>query len=197
VPSAPTVWDAAASLAAAFHGGQLFSHALPDPAVRAARLPWLFEGTLRHCRRHGRILRVGDAAAVAGWVPGPRLVLPPLDLVRTGLLATPLRLGPAATWRLEQHEKPTERRLLAALTPATAYLWVLGVRPDAQGTGAGGAALRGALASMGAAGFDRCLLRTDDAANVGFYARHGFAVVEHLTDVPSGLPAWLLAAPTR
>jgi ribosomal protein S18 acetylase RimI-like enzyme len=197
MPSTPTVRDAAASLAAAFHGGRLFSHVLPDPAVRAARLPWLFEGTLRHCRRHGQVLRAGDVDAVAGWVPGPRLVLTPLDLVRTGLLGTPRRLGPAATWRLEQHEQPTQRRLLGALTPGTAYLWVLGARPDVQGTGAGGAALRGALDSMAAAGFDRCLLRTDDAPNVGFYARHGFSVVEHLTDVPSGLPAWLLAAPTR
>jgi ribosomal protein S18 acetylase RimI-like enzyme len=197
VPTAPTVRDAAASLAAAFHDGRLFSFALPDPADRAARLPWLFEGTLRHCRRYGRVLRVGDAAAVAGWVPGPRLALTAVDLARTGLLGTPLRLGPAPTLRLERHERPTERRLFRALTPDTAYLWVLGARPDAQGTGVGGQALRGALASMGAAGYRRCLLRTDDAPNVGFYERHGFEVVEHLTDLPSGLPAWIMAAPTR
>jgi ribosomal protein S18 acetylase RimI-like enzyme len=183
-------------LAAAFHGGALFSHALPDPQVRAARLPWLFGGTLRHCRREGQVLQVDAAAAVAGWVPGPRLALTPLDLLRTGLLATPLRLGPVATWRVERHEKPTERRLLAHLTPATAYLWVLGARPEAQGTGAGGRVLRRSLAAMADAGYDRCLLRTDDAPNVGFYEHHGFEVLEHRADVPSGLPAWILAAPT-
>jgi ribosomal protein S18 acetylase RimI-like enzyme len=196
MPSVPTVRDAAASLAAAFHGGRLFSFAIPDAERRSARLPWLFEGTLRHCRRHGRVLRVDEAAAVAGWVPGPRLALTAADLVRTGLLATPLRLGPAATLRLEQHERPTERELLRALTPDTAYLWVLGAHPDAQGTGAGGRALRGALASMADAGYGRCLLRTDDPPNVGFYERHGFEVVEHLTAVPSGLPSWIMAAPT-
>jgi ribosomal protein S18 acetylase RimI-like enzyme len=193
----PTLRDAAATLAAAFHGGRLFSWAVPDPAVRAARLPWLFEGTLRHCRRYGHVLRVGDVDAVAGWVPGDRLALRPLDLLRTGLVATPLRLGPRATLRVEQHEKPTERRLLAALTADTAYLWVLGTRPDAQGTGAGARTLRGALSSMAGAGYSRCLLRTDDAPNVGFYERHGFEVVEHLTDLPSGLPAWIMHAPTR
>jgi ribosomal protein S18 acetylase RimI-like enzyme len=165
--------------------------------ARAARLPWLFAGTLRHCRRAGGVLHAGAGAAVAGWVPGPRLRLTPVDLVRTGLVATPLRLGPVATWRVEQHEKATERRLLAALTPSTAYLWVLGARPSAQGSGAGGRALRTALATMAHAGFDRCLLRTDDAVNLGFYAHHGFEVLEHLTDVPSGLPSWILVAPTR
>jgi ribosomal protein S18 acetylase RimI-like enzyme len=193
----PTLRDAAATLAAAFHGGLLFTWAVPRPDVRAARLPWLFEGTLRHCRRHGHVLGVGDAAAVAGWVPGDRLALTPVDLLRTGLVATPLHLGMRATLRVEQHEKPSERRLLAALTAETAYLWVLGARPDAQGTGVGARALRGALSSMAGAGYSRCLLRTDDAPNVGFYERQGFEVVEHLTDLPSGLPAWIMAAPTR
>ncbi|HSK23975.1 MAG TPA: GNAT family N-acetyltransferase [Egicoccus sp.] len=193
--TATTFRDAAAALAAAFHAGTLFGHVLPDPVTRARRLPWLFAGTLRHCRRHGHVLTDG-ADAAAGWVPGGRLALGPVDLVRTGLVLTPLRFGPGATLRLERHERPTERRLVDALTPSTGYLWVLGVRPDRQGTGAGGAMLRRVLDDMAAGGHDRCLLRTDDEPNVGFYRRHGFEVVEHCTDLKSGLPAWIMAAPT-
>jgi ribosomal protein S18 acetylase RimI-like enzyme len=175
----------------------LFSWALPDADARAARLPWLFAGTLRHCSREGQVHQVGGAAAVAGWVPGPRLALTPRDLLRTGLVTTPLRVGPVATWRIERHEKPTERRLVVNLTPGTAYLWVLGARPDAQGTGVGGRVLRHALDAMADAGYDRCLLRTDDEVNVAFYEHHGFAVLEHHTDLPSRLPSWIMAAPTR
>lgn len=195
--TAPTLRDAAATLAVAFHDGALFPYAEPDPVRRAQRLPWLFEGTLLHCRRHGDVHASEDVAAVAGWVPGPRLALTPADLVRTGLIATPARFGPTATLRLERHERPTEPRLLSHLTPTTAYLWLLGARPERQGEGLGGRLLRVALDGMRRAGFDRCLLRTDDEPNVAFYEHLGLEVVERLTDLPSGLPSWILAGPTR
>jgi ribosomal protein S18 acetylase RimI-like enzyme len=194
--SAPTLRDAAATLAAAFHDGALFGYAEPDAVRRAQRLPWLFEGTLLHCRRHGDIEVVAAAAGVAGWVPGTRLALTPADLVRTGLIATPARLGPAPTARLERHERPSEVRLEQHLTEATSYLWVLGVDPVRQGEGLGAAVLQAALAAMHAAGFERCLLRTDDEPNVAFYRRQGFEVEEELDDLPSGLPSWILAGPT-
>ena len=194
--AAPTLRDAAATLAAAFHDGALFSYAEPDEARRAQRLPWLFEGTLLHCRRHGGIEALPDAAGVAGWVPAPRLALTPADLVRTGLIATPARLGPTQTLRLERHERPTEPRLLERAHAATAYLWVLGAHPDRQGEGLGAAVLGSALGAMAAAGFARCLLRTDDEPNVGFYRHLGFEVEQELTNLPSGLPSWILSRPT-
>jgi ribosomal protein S18 acetylase RimI-like enzyme len=189
----PTLRDAAAVLAAAFAGTPLFAHVEPDPDRRSARLPWLFEGSLLHCARHGGVEVVGDVEAVAGWVPGARLSLTAADLVRTGLVATPARLGPVATLRLERHERPSEERLLAALTDTTAYLWVLGVAPERVGAGLGRAVLDRALTAMRDTGHDRCLLRTDDERTVTWYRRRGFAVVEHLDDLPSGLPAWILA----
>lgn len=191
--SAPTLRDAASTLAAAFHTGALFGYAEPDDARRAARLPWLFEGTLLHCRRHGGVEVLEDAAAVAGWVPGDKLALTPADLVRTGLVAAPVRFGATAVLRLERHERPSEVRLLEALTPTTGYLWVLGARPSRQGEGLGGRAVAAALAAMGGAGHDRCVLRTDDAPNVDLYRHLGFAVLERLDDLPSGLPAWIMA----
>ena len=84
---------------------------------------------------------------------------------------------------------------MAHRRPGDAYLWVLGAHPQVQGTGRGGAALEAALVAMAAAGHDRCLLRTDDPPNVPWYERHGFEVVEHLADLASGLPAWVLARP--
>jgi ribosomal protein S18 acetylase RimI-like enzyme len=198
VTASPTLRDAAAVLAAAFADTALFVHVEPDAERRAARLPWLFEGSLLHCSRYGSVEVVGhpDAPgvqAVAGWVPGPRLSLTAADLVRTGLVATPARLGPVQTRRLERHERASERRLLDLLTETTAYLWVLGTHPDRQGRGLGRSALQAAREAMVGAGYDRCVLRTDEEANAAWYRRQGFSVVETLDDLPSGLPAWILA----
>jgi ribosomal protein S18 acetylase RimI-like enzyme len=206
VRASPTLRDAAAVLAAAFADGVLFGHVEPDRERRLAGLRWLFEGTLLHCSRHGSVEVVGEpdtvgaapdaeVRAVAGWVPGERLSLTAADLVRTGLVATPARLGPRATRRLERHERPSEARLRDALTATTAYLWVVGADPDVQGRGLGRAALEAALTAMARTGHDRGLLRTDDEANVAWYERQGFELIERLDDLPSGLPAWILARP--
>jgi ribosomal protein S18 acetylase RimI-like enzyme len=209
VTPGPSLRDAAAVLAAAFAHGALFVHVEPDPERRAVALRWLWECSLLHCSRHGGVEVVGDrngddgggsggadvsgVRAVAGWVPGDRLSLTAADLVRTGLVATPARLGPGATRRLERHERASEHRLLDALTDDAAYLWVLGADPDLRGRGLGRAALHAALEAMTRAGHDRCVLRTDDERNVPWYRRQGFEVVERLDDLPSGLPAWVLA----
>lgn len=189
--------DAAATLAAAFHGGRLFGWALPDPTARVRRLPWLFASILRHCRAEGRVLAADGADAVAGWVPGGHVELSAVQLVRSGLAAAPIRLGPVATVRVERHEQPANRRVAAAITPATAYLWVLGVAPDRHGAGLGSGLLRRVVDDAAAQGYDRVVLRTDDPGNVAFYHRNGFEVVEALEGLPSGLPSWVLAATTR
>lgn len=200
--------DAAAVLAAAFHDGALLSWAQPDEARRAVGARGVFRGTWRHCTRHGGVhaipavdagpaAEVGPVVAVAGWVPASHLDLGLADLLRTGLLVTPLWLGPQATVRVERHERPTTDRLRAHRRPDDAYLWVLGALPAVQGTGRGAAVLDEALVAMAAAGHARCLLRTDDAVNVPWYERRGFTVDEHLDAVPSGLPAWILSRPLR
>jgi ribosomal protein S18 acetylase RimI-like enzyme len=220
VTPAPTLRDAAAVLAAAFADGALFVHVEPDAERRVVALRWLWQCSLLHCSRHGGVEVVGDphdgggaaevdgdgaaevdggtaaevagVRAVAGWVPGQRLSLTAADLVRTGLVAAPARLGPSATRRLERHERGSEPRLLEALDDDAAYLWVLGVDPALRGRGLGRAALEAALEAMVRAGHDRCVLRTDDEQNVPWYRRQGFEVVERLDDLPSGLPAWVL-----
>jgi ribosomal protein S18 acetylase RimI-like enzyme len=205
VTPAPTLRHAAAVLAAAFADGALFVHVEPDRERRVAGLRWLWECSLLHCSRHGGVEVVGErhgddggadgsgVGAVAGWVPGVRLSLTAADLVRTGLVAAPARLGPAATRRLERHERPSEAPLLDALGDDAGYLWVLGADPELRGRGLGRAALEAALEAMARAGHPRCVLRTDDEQNVAWYRRQGFELVDRLDDLPSGLPAWVLS----
>jgi GNAT superfamily N-acetyltransferase len=70
------------------------------------------------------------------------------------------------------------------------YLAVLGVDPDRQGQGVGSQLIR--------PGLDLCdrerlpaYLETGKEANLSFYGRHGFAVVDRV-QLPKGPPVWFL-----
>jgi GNAT superfamily N-acetyltransferase len=95
-------------------------------------------------------------------------VLPRLPRVLRGLGQVELR-------------HPSERHL---------YLAVLGVDPGRQGQGVGSQLIR--------PGLDLCdrerlpaYLETGKEANLAFYGRHGFQVLERL-DLPKGPPVWFL-----
>jgi GNAT superfamily N-acetyltransferase len=108
----------------------------------------------------------GDTLALLRLtLPG---VLPRLPRVLRGLGQVELR-------------HPSERHL---------YLAVLGVDPDRQGQGVGSRLIR--------PGLDLCdrerlpaYLETGKEANLAFYGRHGFQVLERL-DLPKGPPVWFL-----
>jgi GNAT superfamily N-acetyltransferase len=105
-----------------------------------------------------------------------------LSLLRLTLLGVLPRL-PRVLRGLGQVElrHPSERHL---------YLAVLGVDPDRQGQGIGSQLIR--------PGLDLCdrerlpaYLETGKEANLAFYGRHGFEVLERL-DLPKGPPVWFL-----
>ncbi len=188
-----------AVLAAAFRADPLFAHVLPDPRRRAAVLPRLFAGALQHCARHGGTVRgsgPGDGArAAAGWVPLARARVGALDAARAGMLLLPLHLRPGAWRRLQRHEAWAEDHLLRLGGPGSAYLWVVGVAPDAVGTGLGREVVDRARQQAGAR-HDRMLLKTEQPANPASYRHLGFGVVDERTG-PDGLRSWFLEAPLR
>src|SRR5688572_19081870 len=171
---------AAQVLAHAFADDPLFTWAIPDRDRRSRALPHVFDGTLRHCARHGGVETVADGAAVVGWMTGAHLRMSARDVVAAGLVSIPFRLGPAATRRLQAHEAACERALDAVAPARWAYLCVVGVEPAEQGRGHGAAVIRTALESM-ATDHDACLLKTENPGNVAIYERLGFRTVRTVT----------------
>jgi ribosomal protein S18 acetylase RimI-like enzyme len=191
-----------AVLAAAFRDDPLFAHVLPDPRRRAAVLPHLFTGALRHSARHGGTVRDGGGAdgggaprAAAGWVPLARARVGALDAARCGTLLLPLRLGAPAFRRFRRHEAWAEDHLFRLGGPGVAYLWVVGVLPTAAGLGLGREVVDRAR-RQARAGHDRMLLKTERPTNPAFYRRLGFRVVGE-AESPAGVRSWFLEAPLR
>lgn len=191
VPMQPCDLDAHASaLARAFHADPLQTYILPDPEERARRSPAHFASLLRYG------LLFGEVFTTPGLATGAAIVLPP-----DGWDVTPERAAAAGCdqWPVTIGEVATERFLttLSALEPfhqrdvptAHWYIFVLGVSPEAQGTGVGRRLLQPVLDRARADGLP-CYLETAQPKNVGFYQHLGFRVLVHMVEPTSGLPLW-------
>jgi ribosomal protein S18 acetylase RimI-like enzyme len=182
-------------LARAFQDDPLFEFVHPDPERRRRDLPWLFGGCLRHAGRRGGVVTAGGGAAVAAWVPDTDIHIGPAQAAGAGMLTAPLRVGPAAVGRLDDHEVACEARIHDLVEPGFAYLWLVGVEPDKRGTGLGGEVVRETVATL-ADRFPTVALRTENEANTGLYRHLGFEQLAAFTPPATGLPTWIMARPT-
>jgi GNAT superfamily N-acetyltransferase len=170
---------AVATMAAAFHSDPAVSWIIPDAADRARRLPRMFDWLFDDHLRHGRILGTSDCAAVTFWrVPGKvhhhDPLWPPLVWRLIRIFGANLLRGSRVGDAIGAHVPLGEERW---------YLRYAGVRPDLQGKGLGGLAIRAGLAEAARG----ATLETATPGNVGIYLRLGFTVAGEW-DVPRGGP---------
>lgn len=181
----PSVAD---DLSAAFADDVMFDFFLRADAKRdAARLRFFRTVIVDLGKGRVRIDRPSGGGAAAVWMPSKALAtISLIDEIRalpTLLHATGLsRFGRLAVVRadMDKHH-PMER--------PHAYLWFLGVTPEAQGHGVGSALLRAANARLDAAG-EPAYLETQTERNVGLYIRHGFEVISEHRPRPDAPRLW-------
>ncbi|MDQ4069948.1 MAG: GNAT family N-acetyltransferase [Actinomycetota bacterium] len=180
--------DVAAEVLVASHADYpAFRAVFPNPDQRRRALAPFLGATVRDALGagvvHGARLD-GVLAGVAVWLPPGATPLPPARKLRMmpamlAVLAAAPRSFPTFLGygrNVERHH-PRDRHW---------YLVVLGVGPDAQHRGVGTALVEAGLHLVDADGAD-CYLETSDGANVGFYERFGFSVVDpDLRLVPGG-----------
>lgn len=112
-------------------------------------------------------------------------------LLRSGLYATPLKMGLPAYRRFDTYMAYASK-LHHRLAPKSHwYLWAVGVVPPSQGKGVGGRLLKAGLTRANTEG-TACYLETGVASNIHFYERHGFRVVEEGQVPRQGLPVWAM-----
>ena len=166
-------------LAAAFYDDPVFRWFSPDGRRRRAMLPSFFDVFVEAFMVHGETYTDGDVAGVAQWAT------PDID---------PLSAEPAYAERLEQIAGADAPRLFEivelfeAHAPQEPYyhLQFLGVLPERQGAGLGGALMAPILERCDRDGVPAYLEATSDR-NRALYERHGFRAHG---DIPlSGGPA--------
>jgi GNAT superfamily N-acetyltransferase len=179
----------AAAIAAGHADYPSFRYLFPDPRRRARALRAFFTATVRDAIPFGAALamwRDSVVAATAAWLPpdafpwSVRRKLAASARLTQVLIADP-RAFPAFMRYGANLERahPTERHW---------YLEVLSVRPEHQRQGLGTRLVTPILDRADGDGLP-CYLETADPANVDFYQRFGFEVVDAaLTVIPGGPP---------
>ncbi len=118
----------------------------------------------------GTIAGVALTAAPDGYPPRPAMELQiAWDVMRALPLVTTARLGVSDAILRHYHMQGRHH-----------YLFMLGVSPERQGQGYGGALLR-ALSTRANDGRLPCYLETDKLSSVRLYERHGYVVTRQRT----------------
>ena len=179
----------AADLSAAFSTDPVFNWFLrADARHDSARLK-LFQVLIAMGLTDGEVFRPASGGAASIWLPSESLGPTPF---LQELRALPRIIGATGLSRLSRMS--AMRRMMDAhhpKTPPHAYLWFLGVRPEAQGLGVGSRMLAAGLARVDAKGLP-AYLESSSPANVPLYRRHGFEVVEVLKARPDAPEMWAM-----
>jgi ribosomal protein S18 acetylase RimI-like enzyme len=192
IPLVPSqVKQAAAVMARAFFDDPFFTFVLPQPDRRRRLLPWIFEKTISHGLRSGKVLTTPALEGVALWLGPDKTSLTGMDTLLTGLFLLPIKLSwreLASSMRLNRSAGQLHTQ---TVTGRHWYLVSLGVEPALQGQGVAGALLRPVLALA-----DRqalaCYLETNNPGNLPFYEHYGFTLAGHVQARPGDPHTWAM-----
>jgi ribosomal protein S18 acetylase RimI-like enzyme len=188
---------AAYVLARAFQNEPMMTHVFPDDEERARSMYSLSLGVVKYTSRYGATYIDPGENGAACWLAPGNTKATVLRALRTGLLGAIVGFRPASRHRffgIMNHCDEMHPRLVPG---PHWYLWLVGVDPEHQGNGLGGALLRPVLARADADGVP-CYLETLNEPNVGFYTHLGFEVVNEGTVPGQGVYMWtMLRQPKR
>jgi ribosomal protein S18 acetylase RimI-like enzyme len=164
-----------AALASAFIDDPAMAWIYPDRARRPAQLLRFFDlitgADARLDLAYVAVASNGDIVGAALWRPPGHAQMPTSALiaalprmVTTFGFALPRSLGLMGAMDREHDQRPHW------------YLQFIGVIPQAQGLGLGGALLKAGIDRADLDGTSACYLETATPANVGLYQSRGFAV---------------------
>jgi len=174
-------------LARAFHDDPHWAWILPEESRRVRVLPWFMEMWARYCCKYGEVHTTADKVEGAAlWIPPGKYPPSVVRLILAGMMLVPLKFGRAAFGRLMGSVNYQAQLHKRDVPPLHWYLATLGVDPQRQGQGIGGALIQPVLARADAEGL-LCYVETEKERNLPFYRRHGFEVVVE-DDMPNGGP---------
>lgn len=180
----------ASVLAQAFQDDPALAWILRDPATRARVLPGFFAVMTEQSQRHGEVLASAKREAASLWYPPGTITDGPLiglwdNLRMLGVFKTALPRGLAVAEAMYSYHPDPQPFY---------YLRYVGVAPDAQGKGWGGAIVRAGVARAAERGCG-VLLETATPSNVAIYSRLGFAITDEWSVPGDGPQFWTMVHP--
>jgi ribosomal protein S18 acetylase RimI-like enzyme len=179
---------AAKTLAQAFMTDPMFRWMFPREDRRLVALQRFIRVPLEYGLRYGHVMRSESAKAVAIWVP-PERRMSMLSMARSGFLAAPFQIGLGPFLKFAGANQTMEKIHHRYVPEPHWYLLIVGVDPELQGQGRGGALVAEGLARADKANAP-CYLDTSEERNLAFYERLGFKVAETAVLGKGGPPAW-------
>jgi ribosomal protein S18 acetylase RimI-like enzyme len=179
-----------AMMARAFADDPLMTWIFPDEHMRRRRLPAFFAASMRSI---GQPENGAELVVAGNSVVGCAIWLRPGAWVPSGWQQLAALPGYIRTLGSRLSVASTSYGALATAHPPEPhwYLAGIGTEPPLQRSGIGSALLRSRLSRCDAAGAP-AYLESSREENVGFYERHGFAVMRELR-IPGGGPVlWLM-----
>jgi len=186
------------SLARAFGKDPMWSTIVPDDAVRTEALRPIWDALIGFATAYGAAYTTPEGAGAACWVAPGNTRTTVWKLVRTGM-ALPramMRLPKDARERFFAMMRFIDRQHGELMTGRHWYLWALGVAPEAQRRGIGGALLEPVLVHADADDVP-CYLETQTEQNVSFYRKRGFEVVREASEPVADLPIRFMVRPPQ
>lgn len=178
-------------LAAAFSEDPLLAFLQPNEKKRAGFGRWFFGSAVKYGRSNGVALTDVEVTGAAIWLPPGQTEMKSWPAFRSGYWQAPFRLGLRGLNRFKALGEATDEAHARNMPGAHWYLLMLGVSPDAQGTGVGTALIEAGKARAREAG-THCYLETMTESNVEFYKRRGFEVVDDFV-IADEVRTWAMA----
>jgi len=185
---------AASVLARAFDDDPYFRWMLPAETNRAKWTTWILRAMIEQDAVHRTVFgyeKDGALCGVLSAIPPGRWPVTLRDYVRAAAAAGRM---PLPTVRVLKSLRT--QHILDGKHPKQNHWYVhaLGVEPSQQRTGGGRALLTHVLELADAASVPTHL-ETAKRANVSYYERFGFRVIEELATVPGAPPLWTMTRP--
>jgi ribosomal protein S18 acetylase RimI-like enzyme len=190
--------QAADALTQAFHEDPMYVRIIPDAAERPRPLRGMWHALMKYHLLFGEVYTTPNVNGVAAWLSPGRTEYTMWRMARTGM-ALPramMRFPSDARQRAMEMMSAMEKTHKRLMPHPHWYLSVLGVAPQCQGQGLGGALLEPVLAKADATGMP-CYLEAAVDTNVTFYQKRGFEVVHE--DMAKGLDlkTWMMVREPR
>ena len=190
---AATLDTATTTLARAFRDDPMFEWVFPDASTREQDLASLNRVAISFGLRFGRATQSDGGKCVAIWLPSGQSMSVG-RMARSGMLAAPFRVGFRPMAKFAGANGVMDKVHKRHATQPHWQLLIVGVDPSLQGQGRGSAIVQEGLDQADQAA-QPCYLDTSKTANLPFYEKLGFAVVEEAVLGKGGPPAWGMLRP--